>query len=259
MILKGKYLIPLLVMVFCCLVIGNIGEVEAAEYKEGWLARGKSWSTPYYQNTKASEPVIVVVGGTHGNEIAGWMAAEKLIEEYTIDTGNLIIIPRANKRAVKQRVRKLNQNGDLNRAYPGKKDGTSTEKLAYTIFNLIKKNKPDIVLDLHEARGFHLEGSKNLGQTIIIYPHKNIIFLAFKVVEDMNKTISIEREKFSVLHGPVRGSTSWAVGKYLDTPGITVETCRKLKAEDRINYQIKIVKSILNEMGVKLIRKKALQ
>ena len=40
---------------------------------------------------------------------------------------------------------------NLNRAYPGRPDGTFTEKVAYAITCLVKAEKVDIVLDLHEA------------------------------------------------------------------------------------------------------------
>jgi hypothetical protein len=40
---------------------------------------------------------------------------------------------------------------NLNRAYPGRADGTFTEKVAYGITELIRKEKIGITIDLHEA------------------------------------------------------------------------------------------------------------
>jgi len=40
---------------------------------------------------------------------------------------------------------------NLNRAYPGRPDGTLTEKTCYAIIQMIKQEKIDIVIDLHEA------------------------------------------------------------------------------------------------------------
>jgi len=40
---------------------------------------------------------------------------------------------------------------NLNRCYPGRKNGYLTERLAYAIVNLIKKEKVDIAIDLHES------------------------------------------------------------------------------------------------------------
>jgi hypothetical protein len=40
---------------------------------------------------------------------------------------------------------------NLNRAYPGRADGTFTEKIAFAITSLIRKEKVHITIDLHEA------------------------------------------------------------------------------------------------------------
>jgi len=40
---------------------------------------------------------------------------------------------------------------NLNRAYPGRTDGTLTEKVAYGIINFINEKKIDVSIDLHEA------------------------------------------------------------------------------------------------------------
>lgn len=40
---------------------------------------------------------------------------------------------------------------NLNRCYPGKPDGSITEKMAYAIVELIKKEKVDLSFDIHEA------------------------------------------------------------------------------------------------------------
>ena len=41
---------------------------------------------------------------------------------------------------------------DLNRAFPGRPDGTLTQKVAYAITELIRTEKADMTVDLHEAR-----------------------------------------------------------------------------------------------------------
>jgi len=40
---------------------------------------------------------------------------------------------------------------NLNRAYPGRADGTFTEKVAFAITSLVRQEKIDITIDLHEA------------------------------------------------------------------------------------------------------------
>jgi hypothetical protein len=43
------------------------------------------------------------------------------------------------------------ESRNLNRCYPGQKTGNLTEKIAYGIMQLIKKEKIDLAVDLHEA------------------------------------------------------------------------------------------------------------
>jgi len=62
--------------------------------------RGTSGDTPVYI-LEGSQPgsTVFVAGGTHGNEIAGVMAATVLVEKAVVTQGRLIVIPRANNSA----------------------------------------------------------------------------------------------------------------------------------------------------------------
>ncbi len=44
-----------------------------------------------------------------------------------------------------------NQTRNLNRAFPGRPDGNFTERVAFAITELVKREKVDLVIDLHEA------------------------------------------------------------------------------------------------------------
>ena len=44
-----------------------------------------------------------------------------------------------------------NEVRNLNRSYPGRPDGTVTERVAYAVMQLIEREKVDIAFDLHEA------------------------------------------------------------------------------------------------------------
>ncbi|BAS26296.1 succinylglutamate desuccinylase [Limnochorda pilosa] len=72
----------------------------------GWLSeyhpalKGTPGDTRVYV-LEGSEPgaTVFVAGGTHGNEIAGAMAATVLVEKAVVTQGRLIVIPRANNSA----------------------------------------------------------------------------------------------------------------------------------------------------------------
>ncbi|MEJ5228452.1 MAG: succinylglutamate desuccinylase/aspartoacylase family protein [Pseudothermotoga sp.] len=54
-------------------------------------------------------------------------------------------------RTVNGQVLSGSEQRNLNRAYPGNPRGTLTEKVAYAIMQIIKTEKPNISIDLHEA------------------------------------------------------------------------------------------------------------
>lgn len=141
---------------------------------------------------------LLILGGTHGDETAGYLAAVVLVEQARIQTGRLIVVPRANasgfthnvaQEGHPQRISVRTDRGtrfftygarvsnpvhqwpdpqvytlagsgqtlsgietrNLNRAYPGRPDGTLTERIAYAITSLIRGERVDLVIDLHEA------------------------------------------------------------------------------------------------------------
>lgn len=141
---------------------------------------------------------LLVLGGTHGDEPAGYLAAVALVERARVEQGRLIVIPRANAsgfthnmpqeghpqrftietpggprrftfgaRATNPvhqwpdpQVYTLARSGqtlsgtetrNLNRAYPGRADGTLTEQIAYAITQAIRTERVTLALDLHEA------------------------------------------------------------------------------------------------------------
>jgi succinylglutamate desuccinylase len=82
---------------------------------------------------------------THGDEKIGLRVLDE-IKKLNIDKRNLIF-QIANKKAVKLGKRFIDQ--DLNRSFPGKKDGNYEEKLAYKLSPIIKS--ADIVIDIHST------------------------------------------------------------------------------------------------------------
>jgi predicted deacylase len=64
------------------------------------LAKTPGDSEVYIMEGKEKGGTIFVAGGTHGNEIAGMMAAIVLVEHAQVQKGRLIVLPHANNSAV---------------------------------------------------------------------------------------------------------------------------------------------------------------
>jgi predicted deacylase len=97
-------------------------------------------------------PKLVVVAGAHGTEYASIIALEKLGQ--TIDpaglSGTLIVLPLVNLASFAQKVPHLNpvDGKNMNRMYPGKADGTQTERASWAIAKLVVEQS-DYMIDLH--------------------------------------------------------------------------------------------------------------
>jgi predicted deacylase len=216
------------------------------------LGAGKPYATPYYIiDSSISGPAVCIIGGTHGNEPAGCLAARELLR-WKPDCGKLIIIPAANRKAVRLNRREIPPEGDLNRCYPGSATGILMEKLALEMLELMKEEKISVLVDLHESLDYHLINHKYLGQTLIAYENEMSVWVGGIAAEKVNAAIKIPARQFILLKNPVRGSTAWAAGKYLQVLSFTVETCKKLKLSARTGYMVQIIRYILAEVGVRL-------
>lgn len=97
-------------------------------------------------------PVLALVAGSHGTEYASILALEKLIGRIdpTELTGTLIIVPLINISSFEQKVPHVNpvDGKSMNRFYPGRAEGTQTERAAYAITREVVE-RCDYLIDLH--------------------------------------------------------------------------------------------------------------
>lgn len=88
---------------------------------------------------------IILNTATHGDERIGVKVAEK-IKKLGISK-DVLIVQIANKRALDLNTRYIDQ--DLNRSFPGKKNGNYEQSLAYKLSPIIKS--ADVVIDIHST------------------------------------------------------------------------------------------------------------
>ncbi|MBT0963362.1 N(2)-acetyl-L-2,4-diaminobutanoate deacetylase DoeB [Denitromonas iodatirespirans] len=98
-------------------------------------------------------PTALLTGANHGDEYEGAVALRKLTNSLTPEqvSGCVIIVPFLNYPAFRAGTRTSPiDKGNLNRAFPGKPDGTVTEKIAdYIQRHLLPR--ADYVLDIHSG------------------------------------------------------------------------------------------------------------
>ncbi|MEH6477893.1 MAG: N(2)-acetyl-L-2,4-diaminobutanoate deacetylase DoeB [Sneathiella sp.] len=96
-------------------------------------------------------PVALITGANHGDEYEGPIAIQKLALSLKSEeiTGSIILVPALNFPAflVGARTSPID-SGNMNRTFPGKVDGTVTEKIA-DYFQRYILPKAQFVLDIH--------------------------------------------------------------------------------------------------------------
>jgi hypothetical protein len=130
------------------------------------LLEGTQYETGVYViDAPSSGPTAVVVGGMHGDERSGYRAA-KAVTRWQFDAGQVVVLPRANRPALKRGTRH-GVNGDLNRKFPPEVEPTT--RLAQAIWNnVVLRHDPDVLMDLHRSKGIYKFHQSFVGQAI--YP-----------------------------------------------------------------------------------------
>src|ERR1700693_126328 len=97
-------------------------------------------------------PVLALVTGAHGTEYVSIIAVEKLIGEMDPAqvSGTVILLPLVNITSFEQKVPHVNpiDNKSMNRFYPGKMDGTQTDRVLFMITKEVV-DRWDYLIDYH--------------------------------------------------------------------------------------------------------------
>ena len=248
-------------------VISSTEESNITNTVDTWkILEGSIYETTVYKFTSnVPGKKCVIVGGIHGDEVAGWKAALQLKERRNF-VGEVLIIPQASIFACKREERYPGRgspvNGvtykDLNRHFPGKADGNVTQQISYAISETVKDFNPDVVIDLHESLRsasssyFDQDTSSRLGDTLI-YGNSWTSLLTQSVIEEYNDSYLKDQDyPFATDTYAPGGSFNQYFGNlYEDRIVVTIETTRYFnsstpKDEDRrIEQQIELVDLIL--------------
>jgi hypothetical protein len=222
-----------------------------------------------------SGATMLVLGGTHPNEPAGFITATIILENAHLTAGRLIVIPqacasgftctdplegapqtftvttRSGERTFRFGGRAANvvdqwpdplvylhypsgqqlsgnETRNLNRAYPGRRDGTLTERTAFALVELIRSERVDLAVDLHEAAPeipiinaliTHEKGRDIAAAAVLDLEFEDLQFalelspanfhgLSHREWGDMTETIPFLMETSNPIQGRLRGRTS---------------------------------------------------
>lgn len=96
----------------------------------------------------SGNPKLSIITGMHGDEYSGLLILKYLLDEIEVKKGTLQIILSANPLARAQKKRECYTDLlDLNRIFPGKQEGSITERIAHKILSIIGDS--DLFIDLH--------------------------------------------------------------------------------------------------------------
>lgn len=256
------------------LIVKGPGVTRVGKLSEYFAGIKGTTSDPDYYLLEGSEPggTMVVWGGTHPVEPAGYLTPILLIENAKVSRGRLFLIPQVNissfdntkigmgdvdhftiktpwgSRRFRFGGRGTNpvdqwpdpdvytnfntgqslageESRNFNRVHPGRPNGYLTERLSYALLEMIRKEKADVAIDLHEAppdrplvNAFAIhERAADVASLAILnleaqgikvrleMSPKYLRGLSHREIGDYTQAMAILMEAQSPYHGPLRG------------------------------------------------------
>jgi predicted deacylase len=191
---------------------------------------------------KKDGPTLAITAGIHGTEYAGIEAALRL--GRTLDPkevhGRVVILPIANMPSFRKRTIYVGPHDkkNLNRVFPGKREGSFSEALAYQIFHEVI-GKGDFYIDLHG--GDMIEALV----PFVIYPPSGNSEVD-KASLSMAESFGIEL----VVKSEMKGSTISSASK-AGIPAILTEAGGQgIWNEGTVNIHMTGVKRVMGQLGM---------
>jgi len=233
----GRGLLPALLLALVC-------PARAETTQSARLMPGTPHETALFlKQGEGAEPSIMVIGGFHGDEMAGYLAARRLLD-WQVTRGMLIVLPEANPQAIRRRER-----GTLNRLLPGDPNGDGLQRLAAAIWRAVDFYRPGLLLTLHESVDFHARDSSRYGQTLC-YDFAALTPLMQRVLDRANPDLADPLHQFHTFVKPFPDCPTYLAHEKLGIPATAIETCRKLPLEQRIQQQLMVLMAFFDECGL---------
>jgi len=202
-------------------------------------------------NGSKAGPVLTLNAGLHGTEYVPVIVLQKLLKEIDPEklSGTVVLIHIANIPGFKGMAVYNNpvDKKNPNREYPGKQDGTLSERVAFAITHEIIA-KSDYYIDLHGGE---------FNEQIVDY----IYFMSDSPDQKLNETCRMLAhatgnhylipDKYASPEETKEGTYSDFAAIYLGIPCVSLEWGDKGEVEDRVvEFAMKGMKNVLRTLGM---------
>lgn len=220
-------------------------------------------------------PVILVIGGIQGDEPGGFNAASLLATNYSVEQGQLWVVPNLNFSSIIKRSRGI--HGDMNRKFMKLKKHDPEYDAVQKIKSIILSEEVDLILNLHDGSGFYSPGyidkSRNpyrWGQSIIIdrkyissSNYNALSDIAHDITQQVNTRLSYLNQFYVKNTRTHQGNkemektlTYFAIRHNKAAFGI--EASKSFNTHERAYFHLNIVEAFMDKMGIKYSRNFAL-
>ncbi len=193
----------------------------------------------------APGPIVWLAGGIHGDEVTGVVTIQevfRLVRRQHLLKGSLYAFPLMNPIGFEAASRNITMSReDLNRSFPGDKNGSLAERIAEKVFTTIRETKPTLVLDLHN------DWMKSMPYAIIDQDPGT----AHEKAYEKAKTIAAESGLLVVRENEtLMGSFSYSLLQ-CDIPALTLELGESYVVNERnLECGVKSVTNVLSHLGM---------
>jgi hypothetical protein len=229
----------------------------------------------YHLFGKEPGPTVLIFAGIHGDESAGYLAADRYVGLKLVK-GDLIIVPRLNLYAILTGKRTGLSGGDLNRKFqPSEENEDPDDKIVDLAKSLM--DRADLILNLHQGYGFYspvwVDQARNpirWGQSNVIdistfnLPDGRRLYLehfAKEVAQEINTKLTDKRYHFHVnntntfsqksLHQEQRGSLTYYALAWKHKMAFGIEATKNCSLPQGVGYLTLAVNGMLNKAGIR--------
>lgn len=200
-------------------------------------------------NGRKTGPVLTICAGIHGTEYVPIIVLQELVKEINPEelSGTLVLVHIANIPAFIGRSVYYNtvDNKNLNRIFPGKQDGSITERIAWVLTNEIIKGS-DYFIDTHGG-----EFNEQLLDYLYFYygcPDKDLCRKSLMLAKAIGNKYLIP-EKYTPDDGTPQATYSDMVAIRLGIPAITLEWGDRGKVEgEKVDFAKKGLYNVLRAL-----------